>query len=69
MFQVKIRKSLQTDVFLLIFFLVFFFIKAFLTFTYKIETNKEKKREKDTHIVQTVEYYTHTQSYYGNTVT
>ena len=61
MFQVKIRKSLQTDVFLLIFFLVFFFIKAFLTFTYK--------REKDTHIVQTVEYYTHTQSYYGNTVT
>ena len=69
MFHVKIRKSLHTDVFLLIFFL-FFFIKAFLTFTYKIEINKEKKERKThTYIVQTVEYYTHTQSYYGNTVT
>ena len=49
MFHVKIRKRLQTGVFLLIFFLVFF-IKTFLTFTYKIEINKEKKREKDTFI-------------------
>ena len=71
MFHVKIRKSLHTDVFLLIFFLLFFFIKAFLTFTYKIEINKEKKREKDTHLYSTNSriLYTHTQSYYGNTVT
>ena len=61
MFHVKIRKSLQTDVFLLIFFLVFF-IKAFLTFTYKIEINKEKKREKDSHLYSTNSriLYTHT---------
>ena len=58
MFHVKIRKSLQTDVFLLI----FFFIKAFLTFAYKIEINKEKKREKDSHLYSTNSriLYTHT---------
>ena len=53
-------------------FLKFFFIKAFLTFTYKIE-NKEKKRERRRHththayILQTEEYKAkHTQSYYSN---
>ena len=62
MFHVKIRKSLQTDVFLLIFFFYFFFIKAFLTFTYKIEINKEKKGEKDTHLYSANSriLYTHT---------
>ena len=35
----------------------FFFIKAFLAFTYKIETKKEKKEKNThTHIVQIEEY-------------
>ena len=48
-------------IFYLFFIHLFFFIKAFLSFTYKIEIKKEKKkREKDTHmhtyIVQIEEY-------------
>ena len=48
----------------------FIIIKAFLTFTYKIEI-KKKKRRGDTHtdayIVQIEEYKAkHTQSYYSN---
>ena len=54
-----------------IYFLNFFFIKAFLTFTYKIENKEKKEREDDTHthayILQTEEYKAkHTQSYFSN---
>ena len=40
----------------LFFYLFFFIIKAFLAFTYKIETKKEKKEKTHTHIVQIEEY-------------
>ena len=49
-------------------FFKYFLIKAFLTFTYKIEIKKEKNTHTHTYIVQTKEYKAK-QSYYSNTVT
>ena len=43
-------------IFYLFFIHLFFFIKAFLTFTYKIEIKKEKKKEKKTHACTLTQY-------------
>ena len=46
-----------------LFFLKYFLIKAFLTFTYKIEIKKEKKKTKKKHTHTHTRTHTHTHTH------